>query len=126
MNYLLIALGGAFGSVLRVWLSSTVQYRLHWGFPIGTMSVNILGSLLAGFCYAIFYQRFAGNEFLRAFIIFGILGGFTTFSAFSLETVNLIHSGFWLKALLNIIVSVLTCVVAAAAGLQIGRLIAAS
>ena len=90
------------------------------------MSVNILGSLLVGFCYAIFYQRFAGNEFLRAFIIFGILGGFTTFSTFSLETVNLVHSGFWLRALLNIIVSVLTCVVAAAAGLQIGRLIAAS
>ncbi len=127
MNWLLIALGGALGSVLRFWLSVSVQHRfLHSGFPIGTLSVNILGSLLVGFCYAVIAQRFAGNELLRAFVIFGILGGFTTFSTFSLETVNLVQSGFWLKALLNIIASVLTCVVAAAAGLQIGRFFAAS
>lgn len=125
MNYLLIALGGAFGSALRFWLSSTVQYRLHPEFPIGTLSVNVLGSLLVGFCYAMIYQRFADSELLRAFVIFGILGGFTTFSTFSLETVNLVQSGFWLKALLNIIASVLTCVVAAAAGLAVGRLFAA-
>ncbi len=126
MNWLLIAVGGALGSVLRFWLSSTVQYRLYAGFPIGTLSVNIAGSLLVGVCYAVIHQRFADNGLLRAFVIFGILGGFTTFSAFSLETVNLVHSGFWLKALLNIIASVSTCVAAAAAGLQIGRFLAVS
>ncbi len=127
MHWLLIASGGALGSVARFWLSMTVQHRfLSSGFPIGTLSVNILGSLLVGFCYAVISGRFADNELLRAFFIFGILGGFTTFSTFSLETVDLAQSGFWFKALLNIIASVLTCVAAAAAGVAVGRFFAAS
>lgn len=126
MNYLAIALGGALGSVLRFWLSVSIQQRLQSGFPIGTLSVNILGSLLIGFCLVISQQRFAGNEIFRTFAIVGILGGFTTFSTFSLETVQLVQSGFWFKALLNIISSVLVCVVAAFTGLQLGRFFTAS
>ncbi len=127
MHWLLIACGGALGSVLRFWLSSTLQHRfLSSGFPVGALSVNILGSLLVGFCYAVISGRFADNELLRAFFIFGILGGFTTFSAFSLDTVHLVQSGFWFKALLNIIASVLICVVAAAAGLVVGRFFSSS
>ena len=71
MHWLLIASGGALGSVVRFWLSLTVQHRfLSSGFPIGTLSVNILGSLLVGFCYAVISERFAGNELLRAFFYF--------------------------------------------------------
>lgn len=122
MKFLAIALGGAAGSVLRFWLSTAIQTRFPVNFPLGTLSVNVIGSLLIGMSLIIIQQRFQGNEILRAMIIIGLLGGFTTFSAFSLETLQLLQGGFWNKALLNIIGSVLVCLVAAWVGMGIGRM----
>lgn len=123
MKFLLIALGGALGSVVRFWLSTSIQTRFPTNFPLGTLSVNAIGSLLIGVLFVVVQERFHGNEILRGMIIVGLLGGFTTFSAFSLETLQLVQIGLWNKALLNIISSVLVCILAAWAGIGIGRLV---
>ena len=122
MKIMVIALGGAMGSVLRFWLSTSVQARFPANFPWGTLSVNALGSLLIGILFVIIQQRFHGNEILRAMLIVGLLGGFTTFSTFSLETLQLIQIGLWSRALLNIISSVAVCILGALVGIGIGRL----
>ncbi len=121
MNILAIAFGGAIGSVLRVWASTSIYNRFPSNFPWGTISVNAVGSLLIGLLFVIIQQRFHDNEVLRALVIVGMLGGFTTFSTFSLETLLLVQSGFWAKALLNILGSVLVCVFSAFVGMEIGR-----
>ena len=124
MKLIAIALGGAAGSVLRFWLSTVIQTRFAANFPLGTLSVNAIGALLIGLLLVIIQQRFQGNEILRGLIIIGFLGGFTTFSTFSLETLQLLHSGFWHKALLNIVSSILVCLLAAWVGMAVGRLAA--
>ncbi len=122
MKLIAIAFGGAVGSVLRFWLSTVIQTRFTTNFPWGTLSVNAIGSFLIGMLLVIIQQRFAGNEILRGMIIIGLLGGFTTFSTFSLETIQLLQSGFWNKALLNIISSIVVCLVATLVGMGIGRM----
>ena len=132
-HYIAIAIGGAMGSVLRFWLSNNIHHRLQSGFPVGTLMVNVVGSFLIGLVFVILQQRFPGdvqgnitansNELIRGFLVVGLLGGFTTFSTFSLETVHLIQSGSWLKGVSNALISVFICVFSAFAGLQIGRLI---
>ena len=122
MYYLAVAVGGAIGSVLRYWITSSIQYRTSTNFPLGTLTVNIIGSLLIGLFFVIIYQKLEENELLRNLIMIGLLGGFTTFSAFSIETLNLLQSGFWFKALLNIILSVSICILSAYAGIVLGRL----
>ena len=119
-NYLAVALGGALGSLGRYWLTiSLVRYPPHW-LPLGTVSVNVLGSLIIGLVWAYLQQR-NESEFIRLFVAVGILGGFTTFSTFSLETVYLIGESEWVRALINIMMNVVSCLLAAAAGLGIGR-----
>ncbi len=122
MELIAIAFGGAVGSVLRFCLSTAIQTRLPTNFPLATLSVNAIGSLLIGLLLVIIQQRFQGNEILRGLIIIGLLGGFTTFSTFSLETLQLLQIGFWNKALLNIISSISVCLVAVWAGMAVGRL----
>jgi CrcB protein len=116
-----IALGGAVGSVLRYWMSTSVHAVLGRGFPYGTLSVNVLGSLLMGFLFVLFLDRLGNDTVLRAGVLVGLLGGFTTFSAFSVETLNLIEQGDWLRAAINAGASVLLCVAAAWAGVVLGR-----
>ncbi len=121
MKFLAIALGGAAGSVLRCWMSTSIQHRFASNFPIGTLSVNALGSLLIGLVFVLAQHRLHGNEIFRGLVMIGLLGGFTTFSTFSLETLQLLQTGFWSKALLNIISSVLVCILCAFSGMQFGR-----
>ena len=126
MKYLAIALGGAAGSVLRYWLSNLVQSRSSTGFPLGTLTVNALGSLLIGVALVMLLHRFQNSELVRMFVIVGLLGGFTTFSTFSIETVNLISNGYWFGAMLNIITSVVICVIFAFIGVELGRILSGS
>ncbi len=116
-----IAAGGALGAVLRYWTSTAVHSRLGTAFPYGTLTVNILGSLLMGFLYIWLTDRLASGPAVRAFLVIGLLGAFTTFSTFSMETLNLVESGHPGKALANAIISVSVCFVAAAAGVFAAR-----
>lgn len=120
-NILAIALGGALGSVLRYSVSNGVHYVLPRDFPYGTLTVNTLGSLIMGLAYVLLVDRiYSGVEF-RAFLTIGFLGAFTTFSTFSLETVNLIEDGNLARAFANVIGSVVLCVSATWFGIVLGR-----
>lgn len=122
MNQVLaIALGGALGSVARYGMSSGVYALLGRGFPYGTLAVNVLGCLLMGFLFVLFLERFSSDGVLRAGVLIGVLGGFTTFSSFSIETFNLIESGELVKAGLNMALSLVLCITATWLGAIIGR-----
>lgn len=124
MNLVLpIALGGAIGAVARHYVG--VWVLMMWGsaFPWGTLSVNIIGSAAMGVLVGIFSQSDAISPALRAFLTVGVLGGFTTFSAFSLDAVNLYERGEIFMALGYIVASVLISVAALAAGLYGTRMI---
>ena len=119
-NYLAIALGGAIGSMGRYWITvSMVRYPPHW-LPLGTVSVNVLGSFIIGLVWAYLQQR-NESEIIRLFVAVGVLGGFTTFSTFSLETVYFLSESEWGKALANITMNLLGCLLATAVGIGLGR-----
>ncbi len=122
MNQVLaIAAGGAVGAVLRFWMASGVYALAGRDFPYGTLAVNVLGSLLMGFLTVLLIERLSLGPEWRAAILIGVLGGFTTFSTFSMETLNLIESGELVKAALNMVLSVVLCVGAAWIGVIAGR-----
>ncbi|NOT12144.1 MAG: fluoride efflux transporter CrcB [Methylococcaceae bacterium] len=117
-----IALGGASGSVLRFLVSSGIYQWLGKGFPYGTLAVNVIGSFLIGLlAEALILQRIAMALEFRAAILVGVLGGFTTFSSFSLETLYLLEQGSFSKAAVNVIASIGTCLLAVWVGLLCGR-----
>jgi CrcB protein len=119
---LAIAAGGAIGALMRFWVSSGVYALLGKGFPLGTLVVNVLGSLAMGFLYVVLLERMAAGPEVRAALLIGLLGAFTTFSTFSMETVNLIEQAELVKAGLNVLVSMTACLLAAWLGLVLGRL----
>jgi fluoride exporter len=123
MNYLLVFLGGGIGATARYWLQGIVYRFTGAGFPYGTLAVNILGCLCIGLLMAVFEERFVVNPSLRTFLTIGILGGFTTFSSFSFETLALLRDGELLLGCANVAVSVLTCLIASWVGMVIGELI---
>jgi CrcB protein len=136
--YLWVALGGALGSVARFWMSGFVAeqcagalarltgQRLTEVFPWGTMTVNVLGSLVIGLIAALVAPE--GRLLLapvvrQQFLMLGVLGGFTTFSSFSLQTLNLMRDGQWLMAAANVLLSVTLCMVAVWLGHLLGTLL---
>lgn len=105
---LLVALGGALGSAARFKLSGWVLHQtVDWRFPAGTFAVNVLGCLAAGVLAGLAEKYDFFTVDARLFLFTGILGGFTTFSAFGLETMFLIRRGEWLVAGSNVVVSVI-------------------
>jgi CrcB protein len=123
MIYLLIAVGGAAGSVLRYLIGGAVQRTSVGGFPVGTMFVNVSGCFLIGILLRQFLNMQVSPE-LRAFLIVGFCGGFTTFSTFSAETLGLIEGGEYGRATGYVILSVVLCLAATFAGMTAMRLIA--
>ena len=122
VGYLLVAAGGALGSVARYWLSQVVGRSFGETFPWGTVIVNISGSFIIGFLAALADP--AGRRYLspnsRLFFMYGICGGYTTFSSFSLQTFNLMRTGEWWKAGGNVAVSVFPCILATWFGYMLG------
>jgi len=116
-----IALGGALGAVLRYGVVTLSAQWFGKSFPYGTLTVNILGSFLIGVLFIWFQSRGPHLEILRAALIVGVLGGFTTFSAFSLESFNLFMAGHAVRAGMNILFNVLLCVGAAAGGIRLSK-----
>lgn len=121
LNILYIAVGGAVGAVMRYLVSTGVHSILGRGFPYGTLTVNVLGSFLMGFLFIFMIERSSLGPEWRALVLIGFLGAFTTFSTFSIETLNLLESGAMARALANILVSVITAIMAAWLGLILGR-----
>ena len=116
---LLVFIGGGLGAVSRFLLTTALSGKLG-NFPIGTMTANLLGSLIMGLVLGILASRIQiGTEYIRLFVAVGFLGGFTTFSSFSAETLTLIQNGQIFSATLNIIVSVVVGLIACMIGLKI-------
>lgn len=116
---MLIAVGGAIGAVARFWFTEFNHVFFERGFPLGTLLVNVSGSFLMGFLSIYLFYKFSLAEELRSFLLIGMLGAFTTFSTFSLDTINLFAEGrVWFGAM-NVILSVMLCLFAAGVGIWI-------
>ncbi|QDP01277.1 fluoride efflux transporter CrcB [Thalassotalea sp. PS06] len=118
-TYLFVAIGGACGASLRYFISQMVLIWLGKGFPFATLLVNITGSLLMGFLYGLIQQGIIEVVVYRTLIGIGFLGAFTTFSTFSLDTLLLMQQGEIIKAMLNVLLNVVLCVLAAALGMYL-------
>lgn len=123
-NIVIIGIGGCIGAVLRYLVAGTVHTLLKTAaFPLGTMTVNVAGCLLIGLGGGLMESRQLFSPEWRAFIFVGILGSFTTFSTFGLETFNLARDGQWLSSFCNLGISLILGLGAVLAGHSLSRLI---
>ncbi len=114
LTYFYIMLGGALGSGARFWASGLVAERVGEVFPLGTLFVNVTGSFVIGFFAGLTDPQgplLAGPR-VRQFVMIGICGGYTTFSSFSLQTLELARDGDWWRAGLNSVLSLVCCLIA--------------
>lgn len=121
MTLLAISLGAILGANLRYLLGTWIAARTPGAFPWGTIAINVAGSFALGLVLALAVERELGPWWVRPAVGIGFLGSFTTFSAFSAETVTLLERGDATGALLNVALSVGVCVAGAALGLALGR-----
>lgn len=123
MNYLLVSAGAAIGGALRYGISSYIQRHIFVIFPYGTLFVNVVGSFILGII--MFYlneKELIGNDF-RLFLSVGFCGGFTTFSTFSYETLNLFRDSEFGLAIYNVLLNVILCLVGIYLAYLISKLI---
>jgi len=121
LQLIAIAVGGAVGALLRFVMSNGVYKVLGREFPYGTLAVNVLGSLFIGILFILLVEKLAVAAEWRAGLVIGLLGAFTTFSTFSLETFTLLEDGAFLKAGVNVLLSVVLCLAATWLGISLGR-----
>ncbi|MCO7219119.1 fluoride efflux transporter CrcB [Klenkia sp. PcliD-1-E] len=120
MTYLVVALGGALGALAR-WGVSLGLPHTPGSWPWATVTVNLTGCLAIGVLLAVLLARFPDHPWLRPFLATGVLGGYTTFSAFAVDAVHLVDAGRWLVAVAYVLVSTVGGLAAVVAGLLVGR-----
>ena len=117
---LIVGLGGAIGAILRWGVSVFFEYISAPGFW-GTLSVNLVGSFLIGLLFILFENKYPTGGLLRTGILVGVLGGFTTYSAFSMEVVHMMASGFYARAGTYVVVTLTVCLAGTLIGTMLGR-----
>jgi fluoride exporter len=127
LQYMYVGVGGALGSMARFGIGGLISQKFAQ-FPAGTLFVNVSGSFVIGFIAALAALAAPGSRFLispgaREFIMIGVLGGYTTFSSFSLQTLNLAREGQVLYAILNVLASVILCLLAVWVGNGLAQMI---
>jgi len=125
-RYLLVAAGGALGSVARYWVGGWAPRLFGQAFPYGTFIVNLVGSFLIAVIMTVALNTAIISPNARLFLTVGIMGGFTTYSSFNYETLVLLQQRLWGTGLLNLGVTLAACLIAGTAGLALGRLLIAS
>jgi fluoride exporter len=122
---LLVALGGAIGSTLRYLVATVALAWMGPAFPWGTLAVNLVGSFAIGLVQQLATEGLVLGEDARLFLTTGVMGGLTTYSAFSYETVRLMEFGAWGSAWLNLVLTAAACLALCFLGLTTGRLLLA-
>ncbi len=123
MKYLYVALGGSIGAMLRYFVSGIVYRFFDKFFPFGTLTVNLIGAFIIGFLFTLF-EYMEIDSGLRTFIFVGILGAFTTFSSYCLESINLFRDGEYKYAAINILVSNISGLIFVILGIFLAKIIA--
>jgi len=121
LNFVVVFVGGGIGAAIRYWMDGAVQRWTGSTFPYGTFVINSLGCLMIGILMTTLEERFLVNPSLRIFLTIGILGGFTTFSTFSYETIEMMRSAEYYFAAVNVSLTVFTCLAATYVGTIIGK-----
>jgi CrcB protein len=126
LAYLWVALGGALGSVSRFWVNGLIADKFGATFPWGTLAINVTGSFIIGIIAALAIPEgrldSSSRQFATQFVMIGVCGGYTTFSSFSLQTLNLLRDREWLYAGGNVILSVVLCMIAVWLGWMLGSM----
>jgi len=122
-RYLLVAVGGALGSMARYWVGGLAPRLFGEGFPYGTLVVNVLGSFLISMVMGVSLNSTVIPVNARIFLATGVIGGFTTYSAFNYETLMLLQQRLWLTGGLNIAATVVGCLVSGILGFAVARLL---
>ena len=120
INFFWVAAGGALGASLR-FISSSFFNLFYPNLPIGTFFINVLGSFIVGLLINTLEMRSSSEIFIKYFLIIGVLGSYTTFSAFSYEVIELYNNKKFLLSIIYILASVFSCIVAAYAGYTINK-----
>jgi len=123
MRFLLICLGGAVGTAARYGVGGLAARWWGTEFPYGTLIVNVTGSFLIGFIQQVGLNTLAFSDTVRLVLTIGVMGGYTTYSSFSYETLRLAEQGSWLSALLNVVLTTGLCLALCALGLALGRIV---
>ena len=123
MRFVLICLGGALGTGARYLLGGVVARWAGPEFPYGTLLINVLGSFLIGIVQQVGLSSLMIPETLRVVLAIGVLGGFTTYSSFSYETIRLLEAGSWAAATAYVVLTTGVCLAGCAAGLSLGRVL---
>lgn len=120
-EYIFVFFGGGLGAISRYWLGGLINKNIVHAIPFGTLSVNVLGSLLIGFLLTIGENREMAFTQWRSFLIVGFLGGFTTFSAFSWETLALFRYGHYVEAVVYVLANIAFSLMGVVLGFWLGK-----
>lgn len=123
MELVWVGVGGGIGAIARFAMSRGITERADSIFPYGTFTVNLLGAFLIGILFALLTERGVGHPHLRLLLVTGFLGGYTTFSTYTLETIDLVEAGSWHVALLYVLGSNAIGLAACIAGIALVRMV---